>query len=236
MLAAVPGVREAAVVARASVSSGLQLVAYVACDVTADVLRRALRERLPEPMVPSWFVVLESLPLTPNEQARPRRAAGASKRRAIGRPPPPRDEQELALLEIWEDLFALRTIGVKDDFFALGGHSLLAVRLMARIERQLGIRLPVAALFQAATIESLALLLKRRQSPSAPSSLVLLQAGAKRPFFCVHPAHGHVLCYFELSRRLPDRSFYGLQVPAIPKRLASAPAVPAVRIEELAES
>ncbi len=66
VLATVPGVRAAAVVARASVSSGLQLVAYVVSDVTADVLRRALRERLPEHMVPSWFVALDALPLTPN--------------------------------------------------------------------------------------------------------------------------------------------------------------------------
>jgi amino acid adenylation domain-containing protein len=233
-LARVPGVREAAVVARESVASGLQLVAYAVTDVTADALRRTLRERLPEHMVPSWFVALDALPLTPSgkldRDALPALAAASDRATA-----PPRDEQELALLEIWEDLFALRTIGVKDDFFALGGHSLLAVRLMARIERKLGIRLPLAALFQASTIESLALLLKRRQPPSAPSSLVLLQEGRKRPFFCVHPAHGHVLCYFELSRRLPDRSFYGFQVPAAGTarhRPADAP----LRIEELAES
>jgi thioesterase domain-containing protein len=83
--------------------------------------------------------------------------------------------------------------------------------------------------------QELALLLKRRQPPSAPSSLVLLQAGGRRPFFCVHPAHGHVLCYFELSRRLLDRSFYGFQAPAsMPARHRSGDAP--VRIEELAES
>jgi thioesterase domain-containing protein/acyl carrier protein len=183
--------------------------------------------------VPSWFVALDALPLTPSgkldRDALPALAAASDRTAA-----PPRDEQELALLAIWEDLFSLRTIGVTDDFFALGGHSLLAVRLIARIERKLGIRLPLATLFQAPTIESLALLLKRRQPPSAPSCLVLLQAGGKRPFFCVHPAHGHVLCYFELSRRLPDRSFYGFQAPAsLTARRRSAEAH--VRIEDLAE-
>nr|WP_304984929.1 non-ribosomal peptide synthetase [Corallococcus sp. CA047B] len=123
----------------------------------------------------------------------------------------PRDALERELVELWEALLGRRPIGVTQPFFDLGGHSLLAAKLMARIRERLHRELPLAALFQAPTVEQLARLL--RQAPTAFSPLVPIQPhGTQRPFFCVHPVGGNVLAYAELAKQLgPDQPFHGLQ-------------------------
>jgi thioesterase domain-containing protein len=102
---------------------------------------------------------------------------------------------------------------VKDNFFELGGHSLLAIRLFALIEKRLGKRLPLTAVFQGATVERLAIVLRHQTTPGPHSSLVAIQAGGrKRPLFLVHPAGGHVFPYVHLAKFLsPDQPCYGLQ-------------------------
>jgi thioesterase domain-containing protein len=85
------------------------------------------------------------------------------------------------------------------------------VRLMARIERDLGRRLPLAALFRGSTLASLAAAVREAGvSPPAPP-LVLLQEGTGRPSFWFHPLDGLALCYAELARRLPGHTLYGLE-------------------------
>ena len=100
-----------------------------------------------------------------------------------------------------------------DDFFALGGHSLLAVRLMAEVEREFGCKIPLAALFEAPTVEGLARVLRHGGPRGAVRCLVpLRQRGSRPPFFCVHPAPGTVFCYLPLALRLgDDQPFYGIQ-------------------------
>src|SRR6185369_15362725 len=91
--------------------------------------------------------------------------------------------------------------------------SLLALRLMARIEELFGEKLALATLFQRTTIEQLASLLRERHKPIHSSSLLGIQTkGRRRPFFCVHPAGGNILCYLELARNLgAEQPFYGFQ-------------------------
>ncbi|MFY0521989.1 alpha/beta fold hydrolase [Archangium gephyra] len=102
-------------------------------------------------------------------------------------------------------------MGVQDNFFELGGNSLLVIRLLSRIRAVTGRSLPVAALFQNATVEHLAGLLREEAGPWSPL-VELNRGGEKRPFFCVHPVGGTVLGYVELCRALaPDQPFYGLQ-------------------------
>jgi len=199
-------------------SGEARLVAYVVFapgrSATAGELRDFAGRSLPEHMVPSAFVALPALPLTPNgkvdrkalpEPAEDRLAAG-------GRYIAPRNELELALVGIWEDLLGIRPIGVLDDFFALGGHSILAIRLVTRIRARLGRDLSPVDLFQAPTVERLAAHL-RRQAPAGRGVLVGIQpAGRRRPLFCVHPAGGDVLCFAALAHGLgPDQPFYALQ-------------------------
>jgi thioesterase domain-containing protein len=119
----------------------------------------------------------------------------------------------LELVRAWEQVLDVRPIGVRDSFFDLGGHSLLAVRLLAHLQQSLGQTLPLAALFEAKTVEELARWLRQGRSHRSYSPIIAIQPqGNKLPFFCVHPAGGNVLCYARLAHHLGlDRPFYGLQ-------------------------
>jgi amino acid adenylation domain-containing protein len=160
-LARLPGVEGAAVLARQE-TGDTRLVAYVAAapaaSLTPAALREALRERLPEFMVPSAFVFLTALPLTPN---------GKVNRRAL--PPPdagaeasgadfvaPRTPLEALLAEIWSDVLEIEKVGIDDPFWDLGGHSLLATRVLARLLDSTGVELPLQALFEHPTVRQLA--------------------------------------------------------------------------------
>jgi thioesterase domain-containing protein/aryl carrier-like protein len=187
-------------------------------------------------MVPSVLVVLETLPLTPNGKV-DRRALGRIEISAKGTAGAggeeggePRDILELQLARIWREVLGVPHIGIREDFFAIGGHSLLALSLMARVREQLGRDLPLAALFQAPTIESMAALLRQEKAPAVSCLVPIQPTGSHRPFFCVHPGGGDVLCYAPLARYLgPDRPFYGLQ-----SRGLSGEAEPLRRIEDMA--
>jgi amino acid adenylation domain-containing protein len=211
-------VSEAAVLAREDRPGDPRLVAYVVAKPRAalagEELRLFSRQRLPEHMVPSSFVLLDELPLTPNGKLD--RAALPAPQGAHADTPgvcvAPRDLPESQLAVIWEELLHVEA-DVRDNFFELGGHSLLAMRLLARIEQVTGKRLDVAALFRAPTIEALAVLLRREECATARSPVIALQPhGSLRPVFFVHPAGGSVFSYYSLARRMgSERPFYGLE-------------------------
>jgi amino acid adenylation domain-containing protein len=218
-LSAHRGVGEVVVIAREDVPGDKQLAAYIvpksASPPQEDELRNHVKESLPDFMVPSAFVFLESFPLTRNGKldrkmlpppVRGGRAAGEGFL-------PPRDNLEFQLTELWGDVLGVKDVGVRDDFFSLGGHSLMAVRLMARIREQYGRALPLSALFQDPTVERLASILRGQISPPPYSPLVEIRRGSSRsPFFCAHPVGGEVMCYVDLASRLaPGQPFYGLQ-------------------------
>jgi amino acid adenylation domain-containing protein len=221
-LAEHPAVREAVVVARKD-EGDKHLVAYLVPsegqEVLVDELRDFLSQRLPDHMVPSIFVELESLPLSPigkvDRRALP--APNGIRPATVTRFAAPADELELKLTRIWERVMGISAIGVNDNFFELGGHSLLAVRLFAQIEKSFDRNLPLATLFQAPTVKRLAQLLREEGWPAPWSSLVMIQAGRDRtPFFCIHAAGGNVLEYHDLARLLgPDQPFYGLQAQGL---------------------
>jgi amino acid adenylation domain-containing protein/non-ribosomal peptide synthase protein (TIGR01720 family) len=141
----------------------------------------------------------------------------------------PRDALELQLAQIWENILNVHPIGVHDNFFELGGHSLLAVSLMTQIGQQFNKHLPLATLFQGATIEQLATLLRTETLSWSP--LVTVQSnGSKRPFFCVPGGGGNVLYLYELARHLgTDQPFYGLQSVGL-----DGQSKPYTRIEDMA--
>jgi amino acid adenylation domain-containing protein len=149
----VGGVRDVVVIARAD-GAGQRLVAYMAgAAPTPTDLKRLLRERLPEPMVPSVFVVLEQLPLTPNGKV-DRKALPAPEELAAERSASdelvgfvaPRTPTEQAIGEIWCEVLNLPRVSIYDNFYDLGGHSLLSPQVMHRIEERLKKRLNVAEL------------------------------------------------------------------------------------------
>jgi amino acid adenylation domain-containing protein len=160
-LGAHAGVRNAVVVAREDVAGDKRLVAYVigadATAVNAGELRLHLKQRLPDYMVPSAFVVLDAMPLTPNGKV-DRRALPAPEGDAVirGEHVAPRTPVEEVLAGIWAEVLKLDRVGVHDNFFELGGHSLLAMRLVARVRETLQAELPLRALFEAQSVGELA--------------------------------------------------------------------------------
>ncbi|HEV2643642.1 MAG TPA: thioesterase domain-containing protein, partial [Candidatus Elarobacter sp.] len=192
-LVAHPDVRDAAVIAREHGPDDVRLVAYViAYDqsrASDAVLRAHLQKSLPAAMIPSSFVMLDTLPLSANGKLDRRalpapESAGAPAHVAYA---PPRTAIEHGLVEIWESLLPRRPIGVHDDFFEIGGHSLLALRMLSSIERAFGQRLPLAALFEASTINGLGLLLESAvRDTDEPPSVVIHETAPGRPFAFVH--------------------------------------------------
>ncbi|MCP4662641.1 MAG: AMP-binding protein, partial [bacterium] len=158
-----PGVRECAVAVRGR-GAERRLVAYTvaataAAAATAEgpaesALREHLTQQLPEYMVPSAFVFLEALPLTPT---------GKLDRRALPEPEgpaadfaAPRSGEEEIVAAIWGDLLGRRQVGLDDNFFDLGGHSLVATQVVSRIRETFGVELALRRLFEAPTLAELA--------------------------------------------------------------------------------
>ncbi|MEW6734688.1 MAG: thioesterase domain-containing protein, partial [Acidobacteriota bacterium] len=216
-------VAKSVVMVREDIPGEKQLAAYIVFKPNATVsisdLRNHLKRHLPDYMIPTDFLILDTLPLTPNGKIDrhllpvPERNANASRKEYVA----PRNAIEIELADIWQKILNIHPIGVNDNFFELGGHSLLAVSLMAQIKNRFGKTLPLTALFQGATIENLAILLLQHADLSKWTPLVKINAnGTKLPFFCVHPAGGEVLCYYELARLLgEDQPFYGLQAAGL---------------------
>ena len=156
-------VRENVVVARENGQGSHRLIAYVVVAhkpaPTVSDLRGFLEEKLPEYMVPSAFVLLDALPLTPH---------GKVDRRALPTPDgtrpelnkpyiAPRTPTEKLLAEIWAQVLGVEPIGVRDNFFDLGGHSLLATQIIFRLRDTFQAEIPLRTLFEKPTIEELAL-------------------------------------------------------------------------------
>ncbi len=141
------------------IASGDQrLVAYTVMEAmtaaTANELRDHLKERLPEYMVPQFFVVLEALPRTPNgkvdRQALPEPADGDTGLEYEA----PVGEVEETIAGIWSELIGIDRVGRHDNFFAIGGHSLLLTRVANRVQKELEQSIPLRNLFEDPTISS----------------------------------------------------------------------------------
>lgn len=213
-----PAVKEAVVLAKVDRTGTKRLVAYAvtaaSTKASASDLRAFLKEKLPDYMVPTSFVLMNAFPLTPNGKldraALPEPEASRDESRAYIAP---RNETEMRLAQLWERVMGIERIGVTDNFFDLGGHSLLAVRLFSEITRVFGSSIPLAAIFQSPTIAELAPLVAGEGASTDGRALVPIQPrGTKPPLFFVHAYGGGVFFYRELSDQLgPDQPFYGLQ-------------------------
>ncbi|QMS92432.1 NcpA [Nostoc edaphicum CCNP1411] len=155
-----PHVQASCVIAREDTPGDKRLVGYIVpqpqVTLTISELRSNLKKKLPDYMVPSAIVILESLPLTPN---------GKIDRRALPAPEPssellekyvaPRSPIEEILALIWQQVLKVELVGRHDNFFELGGHSLLATQLISRVRSSLKVELPLRSLFAAPTIAEL---------------------------------------------------------------------------------
>ena len=218
-------VANAAVVAM-SFDDNPELTAYVAPsekfvdDFDINALRNHLRKILPDYMIPSYFVRMDSLPMTPS---------GKLDRKSLPHPSSadmgvgtqyvaPRNALERQLAVIWEEILEVERVGIKDNFFDLGGHSLRAARLVSRIHKDLGAEIPMGEIFIRPTVSELAERIASgatpENDPTQPfSPLACIQPyGDKVPLFFMHIARGDVFCYAELARKIGrEHPFYGLR-------------------------
>ena len=159
-LAQHPDVREAVVLANATATGDKRLTAYVVLNRAGAVtvkLRDFLKDKLPDYMLPSSFVVLDALPLTAtgkvDRNALPVDEIGVDvKENYVA----PRTALEEVLAGIFSQLLSLEQVGVNDSFFDLGGHSLLATQVSSRVREALQVELPLPTLFKAPTVARLA--------------------------------------------------------------------------------
>jgi amino acid adenylation domain-containing protein len=214
-----PEIREAVVLAREDKPGTKRLVAYITTlqrnRLTTESLIKALKEKLPDYMLPSAFVEVEVMPLTPN---------GKIDRRALPVPSslmPVTEEPSVAptlpvhyqLQQIWEELLDVRPIGIRDNFFYLGGHSLLAARLVDRIEQSFGKKIPLTTLFAEPTIEHLAEALQTEEKSPLVPVIAIQPNGTRTPFFYLPGSwNGRALYCHSLAHHLgPDQPFYVLE-------------------------
>lgn len=125
----------------------------------------------------------------------------------------PRNAVEQELVEIWQTVLNVDSVGIGDNFFELGGTSVLAARLFLQIEQSFDRVLPLATLFQAPTVEQLAQVISQSETADSWSSLVPIHTqGVNTPLFFVHAGFGDIVCFEKLVRYLElDRPFYALR-------------------------
>jgi amino acid adenylation domain-containing protein len=210
------GVREAVVLAVPTNSGDARLVAYVVPSgrpvPTVSSLRRGLSERLPVFMIPTAFVFLDTLPLSENLKVDRRALPPPGQERPDLDVPrvPARNLLELQLVQIWESVLGIGTIGVRDDFYDLGGDSLSAVAMLTEVEQALGCSLLPSVLLEQPTVEHLAENVGRGVSELSAPVIAVRSNGERPPFFFLHGDYlsGGFYCA-NLARYLgPDQPFY----------------------------
>jgi long-subunit acyl-CoA synthetase (AMP-forming) len=157
-----PAVDEVVVIAREDVPGDKRLMAYVVASheptPTVSKLRSFLKEKLPDYMIPSAFVLLELLPLTPNGKV-DRRALPAPERSRSELEAvyvAPQSEVEQIIAEVWQQVLRIERVGLHDNFFDLGGHSLLLIQINKKFQEFFKKEIPIADMFRYPTIKALA--------------------------------------------------------------------------------
>jgi amino acid adenylation domain-containing protein len=177
-----PLVRSAAVILREDRPGDMRLVGYVVpetegASLEPAELRKQLQQTLPDYMVPTAFVPLAKLPLTPSGKIDRRAlpAPDASSVAASADFVAPRNESERLLAELWASALGVTRVSIHDDFFALGGHSLLASQILARLRRDHGIELSFRKFFEAPSVARLAELIDGASPATASSTPAIVR-------------------------------------------------------------
>ncbi|WP_036667193.1 non-ribosomal peptide synthetase, partial [Paenibacillus sp. UNC217MF] len=198
----IDGVKEAVVTVVAGETQ--ELCAYVtgSSELTAQAMRSKLAAGLPSYMIPSHFIRLEKMPLTPN---------GKLDRKALPAPEgalqtgteyaAPRTATEAKLAQLWQEVLGLERVGIRDNFFDIGGHSLRAMTLVSRIHQTLEAEVPLRQLFLSPTIESLAAALEAAEGRAfealvpAPAQAAYPLSSAQKRLYVLQQLEGAELSY-----------------------------------------
>lgn len=240
-LLALPAVREAAVATLKAGAGEGKLIAYIVPTHEPPplqaALRRALAGSLPEHMIPSRFVMIESLPLNanlkvdrralPDPMTVPRHDAAPFRA--------PSGPLETPLAAIWETALGISPIGADDDFFDLGGDSLAAAEINAQIELMFGAGFTMATLFASPTVFALARTIGEGTRAAVANPVLLRQGGAGTPLVCIHGHQGHAHPFIELARHLtrPVVAFQSVGLSGAPGQGSTIPSIAARYIADL---
>jgi tyrocidine synthetase-3 len=194
------------VVAREDERGGRYLCAYMVSEEELEIteLREYLGEELPDYMVPSYFVFLDKIPLTPNRKV-DRRALPSPEMKAVDNYIAPGDPVEEKLAGIWAGVLKIGKdlIGVESSFFELGGHSLTAVILAAKIHKEFQVKIPLVEIFRVPTLRGLSRYLRG----AVKDKFSAVEPVEKKEYYALSSAQGRL--YF-IQQMAPNSIFYNL--------------------------
>ena len=236
VLATHPQIEQVVVMSHETAPGDQRLIAYLGSNSVEKIdsaeLRSWLAERLPQHMLPSAFVFVDTFPLTPNGKV-DRQALlemGTGSRSTSSSTVPPRPGLESVVAQVWRETLQLDYVAANETFFNLGGNSLLGIRLLANLEKVVGRRLPVSVLFQGQTVQAMATALGDDFSNVSFQAVPLQEASGRPPLFIVPGVDGDVVGYDKLARALGgDQPVYGLRSVGL-----DAEAEPLDKMEEIA--
>ena len=163
------------------------LCAYLILKDNIEIpeLRRKLSQDFPEYMIPSYFVILEKFPLTPNGKLDRNALPEPDKNEIAGREyEAPQSEMQKRLVNIWCEVLEIDKIGINDNFFQLGGHSLKAISIISKIYKEFNVEISIIQLFSAPTIKELAAYIEN----SKPENYNSIESVGDREFYPVSSA------------------------------------------------
>jgi amino acid adenylation domain-containing protein len=205
-------VKEVSVLLREKEKGDKYICAYIIADhsILFSELREYMLKRLPEYMVPAYFIFLDRIPLTAtgkiDRNALPGPEAGVAPEGYL----PPRDEIEEKLTIIWADVLGIEKekIGVGQNFFELGGNSLSLVTMASKIYKEFGREVPITQIYHKPVISKISKLMLTKNFEEDP--VVLLNKANPKKIFCFPPQIGYGIFYLPLARIFDDYSFYAL--------------------------
>ncbi len=216
-------VNQAVVVARADKDGNKNLIAFIVSNsgnLDRKEILAYLKSKLPEYMIPSSLEELKQFPLTSN---------GKIDKKALlkleltdhrsNQYTAPQTERQLKMAAIWQEILGTERIGIHDNFFELGGHSLMAVRMITKLEAEIGIQFPLSILFKYPTISSLLSSIEVNHSDLEKEwkSLVPIKdSGTKSPVYIIHGSGLNVLNFSNIAKHVdPEQPVFGLQAKGL---------------------
>lgn len=204
-------VKEVVVIAKEDKKGGKYLCAYLSADkeLTVSEIKGYLAKALPDYMIPAYFIQMESLPKTPN---------GKINRAALPEPEgnastgaefiAPKDETQVKLAELWQEVLGLEKVGINDSFFDLGGHSLNVLTLVMKVNEVFGVEYPINEVFNAPTIKQMSEYLHDESNRDNQVPMMLLGAKKEKNIFAFPPVVAYAIAYLSMGPLFEDYSFY----------------------------
>ncbi|MFV0607170.1 MAG: non-ribosomal peptide synthetase [Niabella sp.] len=217
------GIKDAVCIVKENHNNEHLLVAYIVLKETGTELskkqliewRTTLKSMLPQYMIPEEFIALNEFPLTPNKKVdRVKLSQVSADFIANNNLVKQGTNATINIIkDIWGQELNIPDIDENDDFFELGGHSMTAIKVMSRLEKETGHKLPISVLFENSTAKNLAELIKNNKQTNNNKVLVpIKQDGNKTPVFFVHAGGLNALIYKSLGQFFDDnRPIYGIQ-------------------------